>query len=551
MAQAITARSVTMHDLPDRERLPDNSSAEAVSGAEEFSDSAHRAALKSEICYQGEVLRCVSEAVVATDRELRIRAWNAAAERVFGFAAVEVLGRQVTEFVQSALFVNANRADEVFFGEGPIAAEEVLYHRNGRAMRIRLSIAPIRASHSSAEPGLGGMVVTLNDVTRRRRAEDEYRTVVAALQEGVLHVDADATIRAANSAAMRLLADGELRGRDAFSIPVDIFDERGEPLDDALNPLALTLADAEARADTVVGIRRKPRKPGIDSAGTPQITWLLVNCMPVFAADRLDSVVMSFTDITERREIERMKDEFVSVVSHELRTPLTSIRGALDYLSRRGFTGGVAGIAEAGGLEAGREMLRIAESNADRLMRIVGDLLDIKTVEAGARMRAETVDPEGLVAAAVAQLGGFSHASEIELATTVGDGVERLEIQGDRVRLLQVLTNLMSNAISHAPRGTAVQVGVNVSGEGHLRFQVEDEGPGVPADKQDLLFEKFSQLDSSDRRAHPGAGLGLAIAKGIVRQHGGEIGLCDTCGDGAAFFFELPAQQRANGAESV
>ena len=232
-------------------------------------------------------------------------------------------------------------------------------------------------------------------------------------------------------------------------------------------------------------------------------------------------------DISDRREIERLKDEFISVVSHELRTPLTSISGALDLLS--------SGILQSEPEEAQR-MLTIAANNTDRLVRMINDILDIERIESGkVTMTKQTCDAAPLITQAVAELAELADRAGVTLAVTPCHA--RLWVDPDRI--LQVLTNLIGNAIKFSPSGATVWVTAEVE-ESQLRFHIRDQGRGIPADKLESIFGRFQQVDASDSRQRGGTGLGLAICRTIVQQHHGQIWAESQMGEGSSFFFTLP-----------
>jgi PAS domain S-box-containing protein len=239
-----------------------------------------------------------------------------------------------------------------------------------------------------------------------------------------------------------------------------------------------------------------------------------------------DCLLVMLHDITARKELERIKDEFVAVVSHELRTPLTAIHGAIALLARQ-FAAPLA--------PDGQELLQIAMSNSERLSRLVNDILDIERIEAGKdELLLEPVEASELVAEVCRSLAGLAHAHGVELRTPPA---VHAVVSGDRERLVQVLTNLVGNAIKFSPAAAAVDVTVERTAEGPVRFAVTDRGPGVRAELQARIFEKFERL--SEGRARGGTGLGLAIAKAIVERHNGRIGLDSAPGRGATFWFVL------------
>ncbi|MGC8711842.1 MAG: sensor histidine kinase [Leptodesmis sp.] len=272
-------------------------------------------------------------------------------------------------------------------------------------------------------------------------------------------------------------------------------------------------------------------------------------------------------DITERKQIDRMKDELVSMVSHELRTPLTSIQGSLGMLA--------SGLLKADS-EQGKRMLHIATESTDRLVRLINDILDIERIKSGrVKMEKELCNVNDLITTAVDIVQPLANTAGVTLS------VASLPIQvwADRDRIVQTLTNLLSNAIKFSERGSAVwlkaELGIgeqslegrevdesisegvdesvkplppNTASSHHplhpstpfLLFSVHDRGRGIPADQLETIFERLQQVDSSDSRNHEGTGLGLAICRSIVQQHEGRIWAESILGEGSTFYFTLP-----------
>lgn len=239
------------------------------------------------------------------------------------------------------------------------------------------------------------------------------------------------------------------------------------------------------------------------------------------------------TDISQRKQLEQMKNEFVSTVSHELRTPLTSIAGSLGLIN-----GGALGPIPL----AMKEMLSIAESNSQRLRKLIDDLLDMDKLLAG-KMPFDTqlLEVDTFLSECVASHQGFAQQHNVHLmysARPVG-----YYVIADPLRLQQVLSNLLSNALKFSTSGGQVCLFSELCGT-RLRISVSDQGPGIPAEFVGRLFEKFSQADASDRRQKGGTGLGLAISKELIERMGGTIGF-DTGHDlGSTFWIELPVQNR-------
>jgi len=245
---------------------------------------------------------------------------------------------------------------------------------------------------------------------------------------------------------------------------------------------------------------------------------------------RTIGAVVTFRDTTERRAVQRLKDEFVSTVSHELRTPLTSIRGALGLL--------------AGGLitkspEKAKRMLDIAVSNTDRLVRLINDILDIERIESERAPLTKTrCEASALLRDAVDVMRPMADKAGVNLELMTA--VEGTTVWADADRVSQTLTNLLSNAIKFSPSGSTISVSASPGRDGVV-FRVADQGRGIPADKLESIFERFQQVDASDSRDKGGTGLGLAICRTIVRQHGGDIRVESVLGDGSVFTFSLPA----------
>jgi signal transduction histidine kinase len=234
---------------------------------------------------------------------------------------------------------------------------------------------------------------------------------------------------------------------------------------------------------------------------------------------------------SERKRLEKIKNEFVATVSHELRTPLTSIFGSLGLLIGSPELSGPAGV----------RLLTIAHTNCQRLVRLVNDILDIEKLEAGQVIfRIKKVDVQSTVLQVIEDNRGFAegHGVLIRFAPESNDD----DVRADPDRLVQVLTNLLSNAIKFSKPSGEVVVAIEKSGD-FVRVSVRDHGPGIPEEFKTHIFEKFVQADASQRG---GTGLGLSIVKQIVDRLGGAIGFADAPGGGTIFSVDLPCWERRN-----
>ncbi|MFL6026980.1 MAG: sensor histidine kinase [Friedmanniella sp.] len=238
--------------------------------------------------------------------------------------------------------------------------------------------------------------------------------------------------------------------------------------------------------------------------------------------------VVVFRDVTQRREVDRLKSEFVSMVSHELRTPLTAIRGSLGLLA-----GGAVGSLTP----PAARMVDIALVSSERLTRLINEILDLERMEAGGLpMEVATHPAAGLVDTAVAQAAVLAQEAGVRLRVIHTEG----EVRADADRVVQTLLNLMGNAIKFSEPGQEVTVQTARRGS-FVEFEVSDSGRGIPEDKLDVVFARFQQVDSSDARDKGGSGLGLAISRSIVERLGGRIWAANNPEGGAVFRFTLPS----------
>ncbi|MEY2831301.1 MAG: hypothetical protein RLZZ574_559, partial [Cyanobacteriota bacterium] len=248
------------------------------------------------------------------------------------------------------------------------------------------------------------------------------------------------------------------------------------------------------------------------------------------------------SDISDRKAIERMKDEFISVVSHELRTPLTSIHSSLKILAT-GKLGSLSG--------QGERMLEIADQQTERLVHLVNNVLDLQRIQSGKiTMNKQAWQTKELMAEAVQAMKTLAQAKEIQLSFEPNNFV----VWADRDYIIQTLTNLVSNAIKFSPSHSTVvldaakklqrqnhqQQSKSQSPIAYITFAVKDRGQGIPSDRLETIFERFQQVDSSDSRKKGGTGLGLAICRQIVEGHGGQIWAESCLDQGSSFYFTLP-----------
>jgi len=266
-------------------------------------------------------------------------------------------------------------------------------------------------------------------------------------------------------------------------------------------------------------------------SGTGRRLHVRGSATPVIEEGGVAGARIIFRDVTREREAQRLKDELIALVSHELRTPVGAIRGALKTL--------VPHVAHLEGKP--RKLFDMAARNADALLGLVNDLLDIERTESGqASLQRVAVPASGLLQQAHDALSPYVESMEIELRVEDATG----SVMADPARVQQVLVNLLGNAVKFSPAGSTITLeAVNVPaslGPAMMRFGVADQGRGIPADKLDRIFERFEQVHTTDATEKGGAGLGLAVSKAIVEQHGGRIWAESVIGEGSRVYFTLP-----------
>ncbi len=363
------------------------------------------------------------------------------------------------------------------------------------------------------------------DITEQTQAQEElqalmrqHESILESVGDGICGVDIEGRLSFVNRSAAKLFGytPEEMRGKDMHRLVHHSYkDGLPYPVEHCPIFCSLTGENPLAVNDDIFW-----RKDG---------TWFPVEYVvcPLVYADRFQGTVVAFQDVTERRRLERMKDEFISTVSHELRTPLTSLRAAL-------------GLVTGGALEKRPErvpqMLDIALGNCDRLVRLVNDILDFERIGNGSlplnRSDWNTVEL-------------LRRASELEEGAALQSGVifhidaQSADVWVDGERILQTIRGLIQNAIKFSDQGGEIRLGAAVRSETEVTFTIQDQGCGISPENLDIIFERFHQGDGSDSRSSGGTGLGLAICRSIVQQHGGRIWAESAPGHGSTFYFTV------------
>ena len=383
--------------------------------------------------------------------------------------------------------------------------------------RLRHAYGRLTEDYSVLNRRLERQLVELGEARRQVEASGRKLALFAERAPiAVLELTADGTVTEVNNAAELLFgyAAGELIGHSVKRLVLPQlhgeFDRQWHELVATRKPMA--------------GLQiRNPRRDGIPIVCEWTVTPL-VNPEGVII-----SVIAQGRDITAQLEAERMKKEFTSTLSHELRTPLTSIIGSLQLINA-GVLGDVP--------KDVAELTDIAERNGQRLLDLINDILDIEKIESGKlTLVPEPIRVDELVQEAVVLNKGFGDRFRVRFEPQ--GALATGEVRGDRKRLLQVMTNLLSNAAKFSPEGDVVQITTDVR-DGALRVAIHDHGPGIPESFRPRIFGRFNQADSTTSRQKGGTGLGLAICKRLIEMMDGEIGFEDRPGGGTTFWFQLP-----------
>jgi PAS domain S-box-containing protein len=459
-----------------------------------------------------------SDMIYRTDPFGRFTFVNPVATRILGFDEGELLSMKYFELMRPdwvpramGFYEKAAKTRESTYLEFPVRKKD------GQEIWVGQHVRPIITG--GRVEGFQGMA---RDITDRVNAQSELRAerdfVSAILDTApslIMVLDAQGQIVRFNRACEELsgVPISEVAGRAFWEVPF-LLDEDRASIRDGIPRLA-------ASREPVLLDRTWLGKNGTRHT----IAWTIVSLRaPSGATSYLIGIG---SDVTMARELERLKSQFISMVSHELRTPLTSIRASMQLLIAEEMTGN----ADAD------QLVRVALSNADRLIRIVNDILDMSKIEAGEMM----VSPkrtrlQPIIDDSIRTVEGFARDAGVTITRSV-DGIQ--DVVADADRTIQVLVNLLSNAVKHSPSGTMVEITAAREG-GMAAIAVHDHGPGIPSHKVDFIFEPFTQLDGSDTRRIAGTGLGLTIARALAEKQGGGIRVSSREGQGATFTVTMP-----------
>ena len=483
------------------------------------------ALLSSEARYK-EVVENSLGFVFTCSMEGRLTSLNAFTAETLGYRAEALTGRSVAELLDAAGMVTfqeclrALETQEEWQGSLPLRRSDGVYRRIAfRSRRMQL-------------PGERPFILNHGiDVTEQHEAEEalhlatrQRELILESVGDGIYGMDLDGQVTFINEAAARIVGytREDLTGRDIHDV-IHHSHPDGTHYSKATCPIMKAMHRCESIRMRDEVFWRKDQTP----------VPVEYSASPIIEDGRISGMVVAFQDVSERRRLEKMKDEFISTVSHELRTPLTSLRASL-------------GLISSGSLdkrpEKQRQMVEMAIGNCDRLVRLVNDILDFDSVEKGRLpLHRQPVGAVDLLRRAADVAHGA--ASQVHISFRID--APGTAVYADEERILQVLNELVTNAIKFSPPETLLRLSARPAGEQEMCFVVEDQGHGIAPEKLERIFDRFQQGDASDSRALGGTGLGLALCRSIVEQHGGRIWVESTPGLGSKFQFTLPAAVEA------
>jgi PAS domain S-box-containing protein len=451
----------------------------------------------------------------------RLTSLNAFTAETLGYRIEDLIGHNVSEFL--------DYSDAVIFREGLRTLETFGEWQDALRLRRRDGVYRRIAFRSRRMDLPDNPPFVLNhgmDVTEQNQAEEalhlamrQRELILESVGDGIYGIDLDGRLTFINKAAAQILGytPDQLAGRDMHEV-IHHSHADGTPYSKATSPIFQTMRRRESIHMRDEVFWRK------DGTAIP----VEYTTSPLIENGQVSGMVVAFQDVSERRRLERMKDEFISTVSHELRTPLTSLRASL-------------GLISSGSLdkrpEKQKQMVDMAIANCDRLVRLVNGIVDFEAVGKGRltlnRQPIEAID-------LLRRASDASHSAASQARINFRVEAPPAMVMADEERVLQVLNELVTNSIKFSPPDTVIRLLAQPTSPTEVCFIVEDQGRGISPDKLDGIFERFQQGDASDSRDLGGTGLGLALCRSIVEQHGGRIWAESEVGRGSRFLFTLP-----------
>lgn len=463
------------------------------------------------IQFQATILENISEGVIVTDLSGVITYWNKGAQALFGYTSEEMIGK-----TPALLYPDVDERQMAHDLQQILQGQDYAGERKGRrkdGTPVWVAIRTTLLRNSAAEAV--GFIGVASDIITRKEAETIRRRLAAIVEssdDAIVSKTLDGIITSWNAAAERLFgysAEEAIGKHITLIIPVELYSEEEEIIRKLRQGIRIE------HFETV-----RLRKEG-------KLIDVSLSISPV--KDDVGNIIGAAKiarDIRERKELERRKDEFISIASHELKTPISALKGFTQLLQRR--------LQSHGDEEFVRFLARM-DTQINKLTTLISDMLDVSKMQEGQLVyRMETFDLAGLVEEIVENVQGTTQKHHLLLQQTV-----EAQIYGDRDRIGQVLMNLLTNAIKYTPAAGRIMVSMAIAEESVL-VSVQDFGIGISEADQQHIFQRFYQVNGPASKTSPGLGIGLYIAKQIIERHHGRLWVQSRQGEGSTFSFSLP-----------
>ncbi|HEX6108022.1 MAG TPA: PAS domain S-box protein [Ktedonobacteraceae bacterium] len=473
-------------------------------------DITERKRAEEALLHLAAIVESSDDAILGKNLEGIITSWNGAAERMYGYRAEEMVGQPVT------LLFAPDRQDEfsqimahIRRGERVDHYETIRMRKDGTFLTVSVTVSPIKDSTGT----IIGASAIARDITEHKRLEAKFRRLFDSNLIGVFVSDFAGTFLDANDAFLDLLGN-----------------TREEVLVGTMQRDALTPSEFHYLSQNAVKALQET-----GASGTYETEYLHKSGrrIPVLVAvtriEQTETCMGFVLDISASKELDKRKDEFISMASHELKTPVTSLKGFLGLLQRR---------LTIQGDEKALHYLARMDAQVNRLTKLINDLLDLSKMQTGQlAYREERFDLDELVQEIVETVQETTQTHHLQF-----EGQTQAEVFGDRDRIGQVLINLLNNAIKYSPQADRVLVRVAIS-QNKALVSVQDFGIGIAKEHQRKIFERFYQVTDAEEKTYPGLGIGLYISYEIVKRHSGQMWVESKKGEGASFYFTLPLFQ--------
>lgn len=461
--------------------------------------------------FQATILENITESVIVTDLAGTIIYWNKGAEALFGYTAEEMLGKTpgllYPDLDERQL---AHDLQQILQGQD-YSGKWKGQRKDGTTVWVAIKTTLLR--NPAAE--VVGFLGVASDFTARKEAVETRRRLAAIVEssdDAIVGKTLGGTITSWNAAAEQLFgykAEEAIGKHITLIIPVHLYPEEEEIIGKLRRGIRIQHFET-------VRVRKDGRLVEVSLTISP----IKDDSGNIIGASKIAR------DISSRKELERRKDEFISMASHELKTPVTALKGFTQLLQLR--------FLKQDDEEAARYLARM-DAQINKLTTLISDMLDISKMENGQlKYRMESFDLTELVREIVENVQGTTQTHHLLLETTVP-----AQIYGDRDRIGQVLMNLLTNAIKYSRDAEGVLIGMAID-EGNVQVSVQDFGIGIAQSYQESIFERFYQVNESNEKTYPGLGIGLYIARQIIERHHGRLWVQSRKGEGSTFRFSLP-----------